>query len=124
MKPSLNYIEIETKSGYRSFELHQGDITDLPFDVDMMCVSAFAGSYAPTPGTVIGALDKKGVSVKQLAKNCLYDYKDSFGVWISKQLEGRTYKYILCLEMKGTRFELKEAIWNLISVLSELEFRS
>ena len=80
---ALNHIDIETRSGYRSFELHQGDITDLPFNVDLMCVSAFSGAYDPVPGTVIGALNNKGVNVGQLAEDCLFDYKDSFGAWIS-----------------------------------------
>ena len=30
----INFIEIETRSGYRSFEIHEGDITNLGFHVD------------------------------------------------------------------------------------------
>ena len=37
---AINFIEIETKSGYRSFELHCDDITDLEFDVDLLVISA------------------------------------------------------------------------------------
>ncbi len=60
----INSIEIDTNSGYRSFELHQGDITQLGFPVDGMVVSAYAGGYTSLPGTVLGALHDKGVSIK------------------------------------------------------------
>ena len=58
----INFIEIETRSGYRSFEIHKGDITNLGFKVDMIGVSAYSGDYFPKQGTVIRAFYEKDVN--------------------------------------------------------------
>ena len=120
---AINYIEIETKSGYRSFELHQGDISDLSYPIDLICISAYSKSYWPVPNTVISSLHNRGINVEQLAGNCLFDFRDSFGGWLSKQIDGNAYNYILCMEMKGTGFNLDDAVKNLFTILSILEFR-
>jgi len=44
---SVNLVEIEAMSGFRTFELYQGDITLLDFKVDLSAISAFANDYSP-----------------------------------------------------------------------------
>jgi len=118
---AINFIEIETKSGYRSFELHCDDITGLEFDVDLLVISAFSKSYEPIPGTVIGALYDRGINVEELVENCMFDFRETFGGWISREINESTFKQILCIEMKGTDFVLEETIKNLFTVLSIIE---
>ena len=62
-----NIVQIETKTGLKEFELFQGDITNLPFDVDLVCVSAFKNDYEPTPTSIIGQFLQKGVDIEYLA---------------------------------------------------------
>ncbi len=122
--PPLNFIEIETRSGdYRQFELHNDDITKLNFDVDLMAISAFAKSYSPTPKTVIGALSKIGVDVRELAKNPILDFRKSIGIWVSQEIKGYRFKHLVCVEIIGTKFSFRESIENLFSVLSVLEYK-
>ena len=52
----LNQVEIESPWGYRSFELYNGDITQLNTNVDLLAISAFKNSFKPSPGSVIGEI--------------------------------------------------------------------
>ncbi|GAB2478890.1 macro domain-containing protein [Algoriphagus taiwanensis] len=120
----INSIDIDTKSGYRSFELHQGDITQLGFPVGAVVVSAFSGGYNPVPGTILGAFHDKGISVKQLFKNLTFDYRNPFGVWVAENTsEVIDFDYLFCLEIKGTDFTIQEAIRNLFTVLTIAELK-
>jgi len=118
----INSIDIDTKSGYRSFELHQGDITQLGFPVGGIVVSAFSGGYIPVPGTILGAFHEKGVSVKSLLEHLKFDYRTPFGVWVAKNhSEAIEFEFLFCLEIKGTDFTIREAIRNLFMVLTIAE---
>ncbi|MCS5488870.1 hypothetical protein [Algoriphagus limi] len=120
----INSIDIDTKSGYRSFELHQGDITQLGFPVGGIVVSAFSGGYIPVPGTILGAFHEKGVSVKHLFENQKFDYRNPFSVWVAENSsEAIDFDYLFCLEIKGTEFTIQEAIRNLFTVLTIAELK-
>jgi len=66
----LETIEIRGSHPGR-IELSQGDLTDLSSRqrADLLLVSAFPDDYEPTPGSLIGALHGKGLSVKKLARH-------------------------------------------------------
>ena len=119
----LNHIEIETRSGFRSFELHCGDITKLPFNVDVLVISAFKNDYSPIPNTIIGSLYNRGVDAYIEFENRLYDFQDSLGIWLSREIKNKSFKYILCIEMVGSDFELEDIIKNLFTFFSILEYR-
>lgn len=121
--PPINFIEIKTKSGYSEFELHAGDITNLGFEVDLIAISAYKGSYVPNFGSVIESFDKQGIDVESLAEKPLLDLRDSFGTWVSEPFKNQNFKNLICLEIRGTGFTFEEAIRNLFSVLSVLEIR-
>lgn len=58
----------------------------------MLLVSAFPRNYAPVPGTLIGALHHRGVSIERLAASNEADLRETSGFWLSKPLgdTGRT----------------------------------
>jgi hypothetical protein len=64
----INFVQVETKTGIKEFELVQGDITNLPFATDLLCVSAFKYNYTPTDASIIGQLYRKGIDVGLLSK--------------------------------------------------------
>src|SRR5262249_17756873 len=81
----LNLVDVETRWGLRTFELYHGDLTRLGFKVDVLAVSAFAGGYQPTTGTMLGALrDNCGISVKALAEQREFDFCQAFGAWVGR----------------------------------------
>ncbi|AFY62135.1 DUF4145 domain-containing protein [Synechococcus sp. PCC 6312] len=121
----LNIVEVETKWSYRSFELYRGDITALREPIDLLVVSAFANSYAPTSGSVIGALyDKLNINVDNLARTPYMQLKQAFGCWVSQALSHPIFAGILCLEFIGTGFSISEVFENLFTVLAILELRN
>lgn len=120
----INFIEIETRSGYRSFEIHEGDITNLGFHVDMIGVSTFSNDYYPSEGTVIGAFYEKGVDLEVISTKPLIDLRNSFGVWVSKKMnDDSLFNHLICLEMIGNDLSLEQMLENLFSVISILEVR-
>jgi hypothetical protein len=100
----IDVIEVEYKGNVRKIELHQGDLTNLPADdaVDVLIVSAFPDHYFPTAGTVIGALDRRGISVASLATHKAVDLRQSFSCWMSQPLSSDNatlgFRSILCFE--------------------------
>lgn len=111
----LDKLVILGDSGQRrSFELWQGDLTDMPDEeaVDILVVSAFADNYWPVEGTLIGEMDKKGVSVQELAGQKMVDLRTTCSCWLSQPIEpkhsGINFKQILCFEplQKGNPTEL------------------
>jgi hypothetical protein len=59
----IDTILIHGKEGKR-IELHQGDLTELSPDeaVDLLVISAFPNDYTPTNTSLVGALNRKGLS--------------------------------------------------------------
>ncbi len=120
----LNLIEIETRWGYRTIELYCGDLTKVEGGVDVLAVSSFSRDYAPSPKSLIGALDGNcGISVLELSKSPEYDFRDSLGCWIAKVNQPSQFTRIACVEIKGGRLEISELIENLFVALSILEMK-
>jgi hypothetical protein len=88
----------------KKIELYRGDLTALePAEaVDVLVVSAFRGDYLPMPGSLIGALDCKGISVADLAQHKAVDLREYFSCWLSQDLSAKYpdcgFKRILCFE--------------------------
>jgi len=121
----LDSIEI---SDERRIELYQGDLTTLGVHqgFDLLIVSAFPDDYTPTPGSLIGVLDRKGLSVRALAEDKDVDLRDSFSCWLSKEFtsqnSGLKFKRILCFEplSRGSPPEVVGDIFRaLIPIIAE-----
>ena len=96
---------IDIRGGQRGrITLAQGDLTELSpaGAVDVLVVSAFRGDYSPTPGSLIGALDRKGLSVAKLALDKDIDLLESYSCWLSHEFtaadSGMPYRRVLCFE--------------------------
>jgi hypothetical protein len=117
-----NQIGIDTRHGYRTFELYRGDLTKMGCQVDLLAISAFGRNYYPTPKTVIGALSSElGLDVSQLAATCELDLRSALGIWISRPVAGFEFDRILCVEIIGTSFDPHEVLNNVFVGIAVLE---
>jgi hypothetical protein len=110
-------------SSGKNLELHMGDITQLDFPVDLLAVSAFRGSYHPTPGTVMESLYNRGLNMRDLSRNPELDFRENMGIWLSQPTGIKEISQLICLEVIGRVFTFHEALHNLFSFLSILETR-
>jgi hypothetical protein len=85
-------------------KLYEGDLSAIPRDeeVDLLVISAFPNDYAPTRGSLIGALHRRGISVEHLATDKEIDLRGALACWLSKDLASRHpdagFRRILCFE--------------------------
>ncbi|MGO9432176.1 toll/interleukin-1 receptor domain-containing protein [Rhodoblastus sp.] len=83
-----NSIDISDGAVTRRIALYEGDLTAIPREhrSDFLVISAFPDDYLPTGTSVIGALHRKGLSVKLLAANKAHDLRATSAFWISQPL--------------------------------------
>ena len=81
----MQTLETINVSGGRRVELQQGDLSNLARHewFDAIVVSAFAGDYTPTATSLVGALHRRGVSVRSLADEKDLDYGQLYATWLS-----------------------------------------
>lgn len=85
-------------------DLCRGNLAVLPRRewFDALVVSTMTADYTPTPGSVIGALARRGVSVARLAARPAIDYRTSLGMWVSEPVRtddaGIGFGRIVCFE--------------------------
>jgi hypothetical protein len=94
---------IRSHGNHGCVELYQGDLTDVSDRdaFDLLVVSAFPSNYVPTYGSLIGALDRKGLSVASLARAKDLDLRTAFSCWLSAELpprDGMPFRRMLCFE--------------------------
>jgi hypothetical protein len=100
----LDTLTVAHASGPRHIRLYRGDLAAIPpaEAVDLLVISASPGDYVPTPRSLIGALDRRGISVRRLAEEKEADLRDAFSSWVSKDLSARHpdagFRRILCFE--------------------------
>jgi len=115
-----NSIGLETRHGYRTFELHEGDLTHPDAVADLLVVSAFAGSYHPTTGTVLGSLLKAwGIDIRSLRPQI--DLREPLGVWITPELNVGNFRRLICIELVGGEHDLSDVLKNVFIGLAVVE---
>ncbi len=123
-----NSYEFTSPYGEKCFELHQGNILDFDERIDVLVVSAFVGSYTPTPGTLLGELNRRQkISVEQLSRTPFIDLRDEKGIWVSQRLKNSRFQYIICIELlkwPGNSVDaqqIEERLQNLFVCMEMLE---
>lgn len=121
----LNVIGLDTRHGYRTVELLEGDITKLDFRVDILVVSAFHRGYQPVPGTLLGSIwAEHGIDVKALSQQPEYDLRASLSIWISTELSSGIASRLMCVEMVGAGIDIEHALDNVFAGLALAEAKN
>lgn len=104
--------EIQTRFGRKEISVVHTDVCDIDEHIDILTLSAFRSGYAPTRGTVIGALKKKlNIDVSLLAQKPLIDLRNMGSVWLSEPfLSDSSFGRIGCVEMTDFSQERSECI--------------
>ena len=86
---TIDSITIQRGASQSTIEFCVGDITSAePEDaVDVLVTSAFRDDYFPMPGSVFGALYKKGLAVEDLAQHKEVDLRQAFSCWLSQEIK-------------------------------------
>jgi len=105
----------------RKIELLQGDLSRLPGEhaVDVLIVSAYPDDYRATERSLIGALDRAGLSVRELSGNKQADLRKPYSCWLSKPVDPEfNFRHILCVEFEWQGVEAAEITDNLFRALA------
>jgi hypothetical protein len=98
----LDSITVCHEGNERTINLCAGDLATIPSNaaVDLLVVSAFPGDYSPTSGSLIGSLDRQGISVASLAEDKAVDLRDFCSCWLSREILSPELhvRRILCFE--------------------------
>jgi hypothetical protein len=100
----LATCSIPYKSEMRHLSLYRGDLAAIPPDeaVDLLIVSAFPNDYVPTTTSLIGALNRKGISVAKHAADKEVDLRSVCSCWLSKDLSRQHsragFRRLMCFE--------------------------
>lgn len=117
----LDTFVVHHPSEPKYIKLYQGNLAEIPSDeaVDVLVVSAFPNDYAATETSLIGALDRKGLSVADLARDKELDFRESLSSWLSKDLRNHPklgFRRILCFE-PDTRGQAPEVVGDVFRAI-------
>lgn len=116
----LNRKTVSTPYGDRYISIYVHDVADLDEPIDIMTISAFYQDYLPLPGTMIGALERIGLSVEKLAQSPEIDLRKLCNVWLSNEITDRSIPIgrIGCIELSSEHMnhtDVKEHGSNIVS---------
>jgi O-acetyl-ADP-ribose deacetylase (regulator of RNase III) len=115
-----NGIGFETRHGYRSIELHHGDICETAASSDLLVVSSIAGSYIPTSSSVMGALHRTwGIDLRHLDKEI--DLRTGLGLWVSAPLGVSHFGRLMCVDLPVVDDRLSSTLQNVFLGLALID---
>ncbi len=114
---------IPTPYGEKSIAVTAQEISELREPLDVMTVSAFYRDYYPARSTLIGALDRMGVSVLSLSREPEIDLRGICGTWLSRPVrDGRLpIGRIGCIELSPNRRDGLEPQAHESQILSSIQ---
>ena len=125
----LSQINIERSQGNAVIQLLQGDLSAIPTEhaTDLLVMSAFPGDYIALKGSLIYALNKKGLSVEALARNKEIDLRNQLDCWLSKPLSSSdqkkfNFKKILCFEPGEKIKQPEEVVGDIFRCINTFAF--
>ena len=118
----LETLPLQHRGEARQVELYQGDLAtlDAAHAVDVLVVSAYRNDYFATATSLIGALQRAGVSVAQLSRHKALDLRDEFGCWLSGPTGASGFKRLLCVESgwQGEPPQLADQVFRALAPIS------
>ena len=125
----LSQINIERSPQTAVIQLLQGDLSAIPTEhvTDILVMSAFPGDYIALKGSLIYALNEKGLSVKALALKKGTDLRSQLHCWFSKPLSWAdqqkfNFKKILCFEPGEKIKEPLESVSDIFRCINTFAF--
>ena len=125
----VNELQIERLPEPALIQLLQGDLSAIPAEhaADILVMAAFPGNYIPLQGSLIYALNEKGLSVAALAQDKLMDLRQQLHCWLSKPLspameEQFHFKKILCFEPGDKIKEPEEVVGDIFRCINTVAF--
>lgn len=125
----LSQIDIQRTQGSTVIQLLQGDLSAIPAEhaVDILAMSAFPGTYVALKGSLIDALDDKGLSVEAIAQEKEVDLRSQLDCWLSKPLSAAdqqkfNFKRILCFEPGDKIKEPEEVVGDIFRCINTFAF--
>ncbi|MGK2864192.1 MAG: toll/interleukin-1 receptor domain-containing protein [Chitinophagaceae bacterium] len=112
-----------------SVELLYGDLSAIPSKhaTDILVMSAFPGNYIALKGSLIYALNEKGLSVESLSRDKETDLRHTLNCWLSKPLsladqQKFNFKKILCFEPGEKIKEPDEVVGDIFRCINSFAF--
>ena len=125
----LSQIVIQRSQGSSSLQLLQGDLSNIPVEhaTDILVMSAFPGNYMALKGSLIYALNEKGLSVEALSRNKESDLRKQLSCWLSKPLSASdqqkfNFRRILCFEPGDKISEPEEVVGDIFRCINAFAF--
>jgi hypothetical protein len=125
----LSQIIIKRLPGNCFIQLLQGDLSEITAEhaTDILVMSAFPGNYIALPGSLIKALEDKGLSVESLANDKETDLRKQLNCWLSKPLSTAdqqkfNFKRILCFEPGEKIKEPDETVGDIFRCINTFAF--
>ena len=125
----LSQINIERLRETAVIQLLQGDLSAIPTEhvTDILVMSAFPGDYIALKGSLIYALNEKGLSVEALAQEKETDLRNQLNCWLSKPLsladqQKFNFKKILCFEPGEKIKEPQESVSDIFRCINTFAF--
>jgi hypothetical protein len=123
---SLNLVkstDIYYQTTKRKISLYTGDLAALDAEdgVDYLGVSALPHDYSPTGASLIQALRLHGISVADLSKQKLADYRADIPCWISRVVPNANFKHIVVFEPSIPFIPAEDLITYIFSAISTIQ---
>jgi len=122
-------IKIEHPANTAVIQLLQGDLSSIPAEhaTDILIMSAFPGNYIALKGSLIDALDEKGLSVETLSLDKEVDLRSQLNCWLSKPLSPAhqqkfNFKQVLCFEPGDKIKEPQEVVGDIFRCINTFAF--
>ena len=125
----LSSLTLQHGKDNRRIEILHGDLARLPpsHAVDVLIVSAFPNEYLETPRSLIGALARNGISVRDLALHKQIDMRQQFSCWLSQRVEAHfNFSHLLCIESgwRGSPPEITDDLFAALAPFLLTDFRN
>ena len=125
----LDEVKIQVPTGTAVVQLLQGDLSAIPkeHEADILVISAFPDDYTALPGSLIAALEEKGLVVGELARHKAVDMTHNMGCWLSQPLNIQQqqqfhFRQLLCFEPRREAGTPDQVVGNIFRCINNFAF--